>query len=164
MFRKPDCIIIRIDYGSNYRSVRNRAREKLEESNVKFSIETNPNRVFVFTEEIERALEILKETAGISSISPAWSCFSGLNEIKLLVVDIAEKVLGLGEKNSFALRTRRAGRHKFNSKIIAEEVGGAIKRVTGASVNLKSPDKEIFIECRSRKTYIFTEKFTRGSG
>ena len=163
MFKKPDCIIIRIDYGANYRSVRNIVREKLEENNIKFNIETNPNRVFVFTEDIEKAILILKETKGIPSLSPAWSSFPGLNEKKLLAADIAEKILDLGEKKTFALRVRRAGRHKFTSKIIAEEVGGAVKRVTCASVRLKNPDKELFIECRSRTTYIFTEKFTRNT-
>ncbi len=121
-----------------------------------YKIETNPNRIFVYGDS-ERIILALKRVFGITSLSPAWTCFSGISEIKLLAVDIAEE-MKLNPKNSFAVRARRSGRHKFSSQTIAEEVGAAIKRVTGAKVDLSNPDKEISIECRSRKTYIFTEK------
>ena len=164
-----DCLLIRVSGELSLKSeqvrekffsklVRN-LRKAMERESVKYRIETNPSRIFVFTEEIEKATKIAKNIFGVSSLSPCWTCFSGLDEIKLLVSDVAVENLKLDETKSFALRVRKAGRHrKFSARAIAEEVGAAVKRVTRASVDLTAPDTEIFIECRSRRTYVFTER------
>lgn len=161
--RKQDCVLVRVGelalkspqvqrnfFGTLLENIR------IALEGIEYKIEINPNRIFVYG-DAGRIILALKKVFGITSLSPAWTCFSGLNDIKLLATDIAES-LGLTAENSFAIRARRSGRHKFSSQTIAEEVGAAIKRVTNAKVDLTKPDKEIFIECRSRKTYIFTEK------
>lgn len=161
--RKPDCVLVRLGEAALKSPQVQKKFFEILMQNIKaalgenYKIEVNPNRIFVYG-DAERIVPALKKVFGITSLSPAWTCFSGLSEIKLMAVDIAEQVLKLNPKNSFAIRARRSGRHKFSSQTIAEEVGAAIKRVTGAKVNLSKPEKEIFIECRSRKTYIFTKK------
>ncbi len=131
---------------------------------LEYRIETNPNRIFIYTKQIPEAVERAKKVFGVTSVSPAWTCFSGLNDIRMLASDIAVEVLKLTEKNSFAIRAHRVGRHKFSSKEIMEEAGAAVKRVTGAGVNLAKPDYEIQIEARSRRTYIFVEKIPAVGG
>lgn len=136
----------------------------LKQKGVEYRLEVNPNRIFVFTKEIPEAIAMLRKVFGIVSVSPVWQCHSELAEIRLLATDIAEQVLKLNEKKSFAIRARRAGHHKFSSKLIAEEAGAAVKRITNAKVNLGKPEFEIEIECRSRNTYIFTEKIPAVGG
>ncbi len=167
--KKPDCLLLRVSGEVSLKSeyVRSRffetliknVKKALNRENIKFRIEINPNRIFIYTDEIQRAEKILKNIFGLSSLSPAWVTFSGIDEIRLLACDLAVENFKLNENKSFALRVRVAGRHrKFSLRAIAEEVGAAIKRVTSAPVDLTNPDVEIFIECRSRRTYIFTEK------
>ncbi len=136
----------------------------LKQEGIEYRLEINPNRIFVFTKQIPEAISVLKKVFGIVSVSPVWQCHSELAEIRLLATDIAEQVLKLNGKKSFAIRARRAGHHKFSSKLIAEEAGAAVKRITNAKVNLSKPEFEIEIECRSRNTYIFTEKISAVGG
>ena len=124
---------------------------------IDYKIERNPNRIFVYSKEIKKVISRLKKVFGITSISPCWTCYSGINEIKLLVTDVAAEYLSLSNK-SFAIRVKRVGIHSFSSQTIAEETGAAVKRVTNSVVNLTNPDKKINIEVRSKKTYVFIEK------
>ncbi len=168
---KPyDCLLIRVSGELSLKSEQvkprffsklvSNVRKALDRKNIKHKIETNPSRIFVYTEDIKNALRSAIKVFGINSISPAWTCFSDLDEMKVLVTDIAIENLKLDSSKSFALRVRKAGRHKkFSLRMIAEEVGAAVKRTTNASVNLNTPDVEIFIECRSRRTYVFVKKY-----
>ncbi len=171
--RPPDCILVRVgEQALKSEQVQRRwqailldnIKAALEHENVKYILEVNPNRIFVYTEQLNEAAKVLQHIFGITSISLAWTCFSGLDEIKLLAADIATEVLRLNEKKSFAIRPHRSGHHKFTSQAVAEEVGAAVKRVTNARVDLSKPEHEIEIECRSRKTYIFTERIQCAGG
>jgi thiamine biosynthesis protein ThiI len=164
---KPDCILARVgEISLKSRQVQKKFFEilirnikaSLSNESIKYKMEINPNRIFVYTSEMKKAEQALKKVFGLTSISPCWTCFSGLDEMKLLASDLAVENFKLDSTKSFALRVRTAGRHKFSGRTIAEEVGAAIKRVTNAKVDLSNPDIEIFIECRSRRTYIFTKK------
>lgn len=163
--RDPECVLVRLgEIALKSPQVQRRMFGMLLDNmnaaldGMEYSMETNPNRIFIYTKQIGEAIERAKKVFGVTSVSPAWTCFSGLNDIRMLASDIASDVLKLSEKDSFAIRAHRVGRHRFSSKEIAEEAGAAVKRVTGANVNLSKPDKEIFIEARSRKTYMFVEK------
>lgn len=173
MFRKSDCLLLRVgELALKSPPVQQRmfsvlianVRTALAKAKIKYRIELGQNRIFVYTDKIEKAAATLQKIFGLTSLSPVWVCYSYIDEIKLLAVDIAEKILKLSPQKSFAIRSRRVGKHKFTSQAIAEEVGAAVKRVTGAKVNLSEPDYEIFIETRSKKTYIFTEKIPAVGG
>jgi len=171
--RPADCILVRVgEQALKSEQVQRRwqgilidnIKSALKSADIVNNIETNPNRIFIYTQDLEKASEVLKHIFGITSISLVWTCFSGLDEIKLLATDIAVEVLKLSPEKSFAIRAHRSGHHKFSSQTIAEEAGAAVKRVTNAKVNLGKPDYEIEIECRSRKTYIFTERIRCAGG
>lgn len=161
--KKPECILVRVgEIALKSPQVQKKMFNILLDNiksalKGKYKIEINPNRIFIYTKQIDKNIDVLKSIFGITSVSPCWTCFSGLNEIKLLASDIATDVLKLSKRDSFAIRVRRSGIHKFTSQTIAEEVGAGVKRITNAKVDL-TKGKEIFIECRSRKTYIFLEK------
>jgi thiamine biosynthesis protein ThiI len=165
--RQPDCILVRTgEQALKSKQVQKRwwailldnIRATLQADGIEFKFETNPNRIFVYTTEIEKAEKALGHVFGITSISPVWTCHSDLDEIKLLATDVATEILKLDGMKSFAIRAYRAGRHDFTSQTVAEDAGGAVKKVTGAKVNLGKPDREIEIEVRSRKTYVFTSR------
>lgn len=171
--RAADCILIRVGEQAlkSKRTQRrwwtillNNIRAALQSKQIKFTIESSMNRIFIYTSQITHAISALKKVFGITSFSPCWTCYAGLDEIKLLATDIASEVLKLNQNKSFAIRARRAGRHKFTSRTIEEDVGAAVKRVTGAAVNLTKPNNTIWIEVRSRKAYIFVEKIQAAGG
>lgn len=54
----------------------------------------------------------------------------------------------------FAVRTVRRGRHSFTSIDVNVVVGDAVKRATGACVNLSFPDKIVQVEIIGGKSYI----------
>ncbi len=169
--RPPECVLVRLGeialkspqvQRKMFGMLLDNMRAALD--GLEYNMETNPNRIFIYTKQIYEAIERTRKVFGVTSVSPCWTCFSGLNDIRMLASDIASDVLKLNEKSSFAIRAHRVGRHKFSSKEIAEEAGAAVKRVTGASVDLSKPDREIFIEARSRKTYVFVEKIPAVGG
>lgn len=171
--RNPDCLLVRVGelalkskqvQRKWFRILLENIKTGLKEKKIKFELRTNPNRIFIYTKATGKTQKVLKNIYGITSFSPVWRCYSGINDINLLAVDIAEQVLEISDKDSFAIRSRRSGHHKFTSQLIAEEAGAAVKRVINAKVNLSNPDKEIFIECRSKSTYIFIDKITGKGG
>ncbi len=169
--RPPECILVRLgEIALKSPQVQRRMFAILLQNmraaldGLEYSMETNPNRIFIYMKQIPEAIGRARKVFGVTSVSPCWTCFSGLNDIRMLVSDIASDVLKLTEKDSFAIRAHRVGRHRFSSKEIAEEAGAAVKRVTGAKVDLTKPDYEIQIEARSRKTYVFVEKFPAVGG
>jgi len=171
--RQPDCILVRTgEQALKSAQVQKRwwailldnIRATLQAEKIEFNFETNPNRIFVYTAEIDKAMEALKRVFGITSISPVWTCHSGLEEINLLATEVATEVLKLDNSKSFAIRAYRAGRHDFTSQAVAENAGAAVKRVTNARVNLTKPDHEIEIEVRSRKAYVFVSRVQTAGG
>jgi len=52
----------------------------------------------------------------------------------------------IGQDETFAVRTNRRGKHEFTSIDVNVAVGDAVRRATGASVNLSFPDKIVQVE------------------
>ena len=170
--KKPECILIRIGesalkskqvqriwFGILVKNIKN----SLDEKKIKYKLITSKNRIFIYTKTIKKTSNILKKIYGITSFSPCYTCFANLNDMKILACEIAKK-MKLSNKTSFAVRPRRAGKHKFSSRTIAEEVGAAIKRTTDAKVDLSNPEHTFYIEVRSRRVYIFTERIAAAGG
>jgi len=170
MFRAPDCLLIRVgELALKSDPVQQRMFSMLVD-NIRaalkgqdFKFELMMNRIFIYT-DTKKAIKKLQKVFGIFSISPAWVCQSNLDEIKVLAVDVAKKVLKLNPKKSFAIRPHRVGNHDFTTRTIAEEAGAAVKITTCAKVDLSKPDVEIFIETRTSRAYIYSEKIPCAGG
>ena len=65
-----------------------------------------------------------------------------------VIAEAAAKVAPgfIGPGDSFAVRTVRRGRHGYTSIDVNVVVGDAVRRATGASVNLSWPDKVVAVE------------------
>ncbi len=57
-------------------------------------------------------------------------------------------------ENTFAVRTVRRGRHSFTSIDVNVVVGDAVRKATGASVNLRFPDWVVAVEIIHDRAYI----------
>ena len=126
----------------------------------KYQISKDSSRVFFFfnNKDIPDAINVLKNTFGVHSISPAIRTSNNLENITERTIEVARDVL---EKNdSFALRVKRSGNHTYTSMEVAQIVGKAILDKFSdfnLKVNLTQPKKQIFIEVRGDFTYIFSQ-------
>jgi thiamine biosynthesis protein ThiI len=72
----------------------------------------------------------------------------------------------LGKNFTFAMRVRRTGTHPFTSSDVARDVGAAVleaNRDMEVTVDLDSPDAEIFVEVRNNRAFVFS-KYIPGPG
>lgn len=134
--------------------------ERILASNIAFSLHRagvehkvirGEGRIFVHTPDV-RASEIAARVFGVVSTSPARTVASDLEEMSRLAVEIALQ----SKPASFAIRPRRTG-VSISSEQIGRVVGEAVRQASGASVDLNKPEREIFVEARRDKTYVFTE-------
>ena len=118
-----------------------------------------PGRIFI--NNVNNAAEvanIVSKVFGVVSTSPAVEVRTEISEIKKSVVNYALEVLK--ENRSFAIRARRVKRFPITSKELEKILGAEVLnklRERKLKVNLTSPDVTIYVEVRSRKTYIYHE-------
>lgn len=127
----------------------------LKRAKIDFKTERERGRIFVSTKKEKKAIEELKKVFGIVSFSPVYHLgTSSLKEIKNFCQKEFKNYLKRGE--SFAVRAKRVGSHSYSSQDLEREIGKVIE----GRVDLKNPQKEVFVEVRDKNTYIFTEIFS----
>ena len=134
----------------------NNIKKNFKNNNINYDFSREWGRIYLKTNNIEESIKILKNIFGIVSISPAIKIETSIEKITEKSLSITKNLLS--NKNSFALRVNRVGKHSFTSMDIANLVGKEIVLNTKSNVKLKSPDYEIFIDIRNEHTYIFLEK------
>lgn len=89
--------------------------------------------------EVERVIPVLVETeADLEKIAES-----------------AEKIAHLiGENETYAVKTKRRGKHDFSSIDVNRVLGARIKELSGADVNLSWPDKVVQVEIIGDRAYI----------
>ena len=126
-------------------------------------VERERGRIFLYPQDEDSCVQLLRRVFGIVSFSPAVETSSKMGEICDTAADVARRVLKEGM--SFAVKSRRTGTHPYTSHDVAVEVGDAVRNaVPGLKVDLKNPDKEIYVEVRGKRGYIFTEKIPGPGG
>jgi len=113
-------------------------------------------RVFIHSED-PNALRSAVKVFGVVSASPVYTCEPTLGSARGLCAEVAGNIIH--ERQSFAIRARRAGNHNFTSRDIAIACGDAVfeKVDKNITVDLDNPDVEIFVEVRQKKAYVFIE-------
>jgi thiamine biosynthesis protein ThiI len=105
--------------------------------------------------------EILDKVFGIVSFSETHPC--SLDDLEPSLIGFCEKS-GLSDAESFALRIKRVGTHDFNSQEIAVRLGDLVRKTHPAiKIDLTNPGREIYIEIREDRCYIYDHVF-RGAG
>jgi tRNA uracil 4-sulfurtransferase len=106
--------------------------------------------------------EILDKVFGIVSFSETNPC--ALNDLGPSLIGFCKKS-GLSEVVSFALRIKRVGTHDFHSQDIAVRLGDLVrKNYPDIKIDLTNPGKEIFIEIREDRCYIYDHVFPGAGG
>ena len=134
-------------------------KRALQRVKIPFKIKKERGRIFVLTKKEKEAIRELRKVFGIVSFSPVYHLdTSELEEIKKFCQENFKNFLK--QKETFAIKAKRIGKHPFSSQDLGNEIGKVIK----GKVDLKNPDKEIFLEVRGNNTYIFTEIFSGPGG
>jgi thiamine biosynthesis protein ThiI len=120
------------------------------------AIKRDFGRIFIITED-SRAARVAAKVFGVVSTSPVDVTSAELRDIESLGVKIVSPLLS--KASSFAIRSRRMGKHEYSSKDVGIIIGKAIADLTKASVDLTNPDVELFVEIRDQKSYLYTEVF-----
>ena len=128
----------------------------LKRENISFNIKQTRGRIYVHTDQIKTACNILKKIFGIISVSPVVHTISDIDYMEKLAIEIADEKLS--ENMSFALKVTRVGIHKFTSRDVAIKLGDSIVKKTGASVDLTNPDITINIDIREKDAYFYFDK------
>ncbi len=121
-------------------------------------VESERGRIYVKTDRIEEAIRPVSRVFGVASLSRAIVTTSNMDEIRSLVVSYSRK--RLKKRDSFAMRVRRTGTHPFTSADVARDVGAAVVSANvdlEVTVDLDSPDLELFVEVRNNRAFIFSE-------
>ncbi|MFX1497142.1 MAG: THUMP domain-containing protein [Promethearchaeota archaeon] len=126
----------------------------------KYQISNDSSRILFFfkNEDIPNALEILNNAFGVYSFSAALRTSNKIEHISQRAIEVGDYILK--EKDTFAIRVKRSGKHDYSSLDVAKIVGKAILdnfKNLNLKVNLTSPKKVIFIEIRDEFSYIFSD-------
>ncbi|MFX1518488.1 MAG: THUMP domain-containing protein [Promethearchaeota archaeon] len=137
----------------------NNIRKKLEKEELDIKeISRKGGRIYIYGKNPKVISETVSNVFGVASTSPAIIIDSDIEEICKTSRKVAEEILDAGD--SFRITTRRVGTHPFTSEDISIKAGAAVldqMSGKGVSVNLNNPDKQIFIEIRHEKAYIYHE-------
>lgn len=127
-------------------------------SNLEAKVLFSRGRIFIYTKNSGKAIEVLKKTFGINSIAPCQEMQGNSTEkISAALLKIAKGFLKKGD--SFALRVNRIASHEFSSQELARALGKKVMdSIPGLKVNLSKPEKEIFVEVLEGKTIFFTSE------
>ncbi|MFO8132370.1 MAG: THUMP domain-containing protein [Thermoplasmatota archaeon] len=109
-------------------------------------------RLFVEADDDDAAMKVLGEVFGIVSLSPAVKTSADLPCIASTAASFATSIR---DGQSFAIRATRTGSHNFTSQDVGVAAGQAVVDVTGATVDLGSPDRGIGVEVRDIQAYVF---------
>jgi thiamine biosynthesis protein ThiI len=168
-----DVLVLRYgEIGVKSPAVRSRMEERLQENiaavlgdrDLEATSRRDQGRIYVYPEaNIERVTDALTDVFGIVSVSPARRTEPTLDGIREGLAAVSRDVYHGG---SFAVRARRAGdvdEHPFSSADLEREGGTAVwtaaeERGVDPTVDLETPDRTFYIECRSDQAYLFIEK------
>ena len=104
----------------------------------------------------------LRKVFGIVSFSECVSC--NLEGIDAAVLEYCDRT-AMGEAASFAVRVRRVGTHTFHSHGMAVRLGDLIRNgYPDLKVDLDNPEKELFVEIRGDRVYLYNEAVPGAGG
>jgi thiamine biosynthesis protein ThiI len=130
----------------------------MAEKRIEAIVESERGRIYVRTDRIEEAMRSISRIFGVASLSRAIETVARMDDIGSVAVAYSRTLLK--KNDTFAMRVRRTGSHPFTSSDVAREVGAAVLRANKdneVTVNLDSPNVEIFVEVRNNRTFIFNE-------
>jgi len=136
--------------------LRKNIRKCLQGNDITGEVRSVGQRVYVRVDQVERAVEKLRDVFGIVSLSPAQEVVADIEVIKTEALQVAQRA-GLNEKRSFRMQSRRADKSfPLISPEINRVVGAHVQKATGAQVDLSAEaDLTIGVEVRRGHALVF---------
>lgn len=119
---------------------------------LKYEMEYTIDRMYIFTDEIDKVTSLLKDVFGLHSIVVAYKVSSDIEIIKQESLNLLQ-----GKKiNSFCIKTKRSDKtFPLQSLEINQAVGSYIlNTLPNLKVDVKNPDIKIDVEIRKKSTYL----------
>ena len=136
--------------------LRDNMMSMLSRDGIEAIISSAEARFFVESENLDAAADSIRRVFGVASVSKAELCGSDMEEICKTAAEYSRGKIKKGQ--SFAVKARREGTHRYNSMDLGREAGSAIFLSNkNIKVDLTEPDVTFFIEVRNNKAYIFHE-------
>ncbi|MGC8936515.1 MAG: THUMP domain-containing protein [Candidatus Methanomethylicaceae archaeon] len=131
-------------------------RTVLEREGIPFTeVHRSAGRIYVFTDQAEKASRSVARIFGVSSASAGIAVSSELNEIVRKGTELA---ISKFKSGSFAVRCRRSGHHEYTSMEVASLIGESILRSEKRlRVDLENPDQTLYVEIRDDRAYLYFE-------
>lgn len=145
-------------------NVRNKLTNKLKETNVDIILDHNKIFLDLNGESEDKIYKIVQTIFGLSVITFNFTTDLDINNIKDLLIKIANNEYEKGAK-TFKISVKRANKSfNISSMDFAKELGATVLINTGfQDVDIKNPDVLINVEIRDR-TYIYIRKEKLGGG
>lgn len=104
-------------------------------------------------------LNRLKKIFGISSLSPAISCESEIEDIKKCAEKVVDFYLNnlIRKAESFAIICKKSLSPIFGTTEVRVDVGAHIKEKFNLKVDLSNPDIPLNVEVRENETFVFVD-------
>ncbi len=139
-------------------------RQRLSKSGVEFKIEKHWSRLLIWVPNTKwtQARDILTKIFGIVSISPGKKVKNDIKEIEKAVLAEFE-----GFSGRFAIKVNRGWKgFPMTSVQLAAHLSRRIQEVRGESlkVDLKTPEKVVFVDIREKFTFVYSEVFEGPGG
>ncbi len=175
MFQRMDFHCVMVRYGEiGIKSEQIRAKyERLLIKNIEAMLHENGvpfddiirerGRIYVQSAD-PRAPGTVSRVFGVVSVSPVAVTGTDIKDVQETAAALGRETIGMN--GSFAIRARRTGEQPYTSQEIGRMCGDAVfeaVRERNPSVDLKSPDHEIFVEMRESRSYVFS-KVIKGVG
>jgi thiamine biosynthesis protein ThiI len=136
--------------------LRKNVRDCLKKHDITGEVRSVGQRVYVQVEDVERAVEKLRDVFGVVSLSPAQEVPADIEAISAEALQVAQGA-GLDEERSFRVQSRRADKaFPLISPEINRLVGAHVHEATGARVDLSDEaDLTIGVEVRRNHALVF---------
>lgn len=136
--------------------LRKNIRDCLKKNDITDEVHSVWQRIYVQVEDVEGALEKLRDVFGVVSLSPAREVPADIEAIRAEALRVAQRA-GVDEKRTFRVQSRRADKaFPLISPEINRLVGAHVQKATGAQVDLSDEaDLTIGVEVRQDHALVF---------
>ena len=138
------------------RTLSHNVLEQFSSEGVPCRLRNDHGHLYVEAEAATPAIRILRRIFGVTSVSEVLEVETDRAIITRTALELIGPQLHAGSR--FAVRARRTGQHPFTSQQLAAETGGDILehfKDLALKVDLETPEVELFVEVRDRRTYLY---------
>jgi len=138
-------------------------RKAIRVAGIECRYETPRGRILIYGGESENVAEIIARIFGIVDVSTCHRTSTDLEDLKKAALLRAKKHLAGGM--SFAVRAKRQYKTGLTSQELGTEIGSFIyDNIPGLSVDLDTPDYEVFVEVRDFGGLVYDKRIAGPGG